>query len=60
PSPSPSPPPSPPPAPTQERLPLDIPRDRFVREEAVERYHLIRHKTFNKEKALSADVMNLP
>ncbi|MCI58969.1 hypothetical protein A2U01_0080224, partial [Trifolium medium] len=36
PSPSPSPPPSPPPAPVQERLPLDIPRDRFVWEEAVD------------------------
>ncbi|MCI35822.1 hypothetical protein A2U01_0057043, partial [Trifolium medium] len=60
PTPTPSLSPSPPPPPAQERLPLDIPRDRFVWEEAVDRYHLIRYKTFNKERALSVDVLNLP
>ncbi|MCI97064.1 hypothetical protein A2U01_0118364, partial [Trifolium medium] len=56
PPPSPSPPrdPTPPPSsPDEPSAPLDIPRNRFVSQAAVERYEVIRHKEFKKERRVS-------
>ncbi|MCI81284.1 hypothetical protein A2U01_0102557, partial [Trifolium medium] len=61
PSPSPSREPAPPHlSPYEPPAPLDIPRNRFVRQEAIDRYQVNRHKDFKHEWRVFDEVMAFP
>ncbi|MCI38888.1 hypothetical protein A2U01_0060117, partial [Trifolium medium] len=61
PSPSPSREPTPPPSsPDEPPVLLDIPRNHFVHQEAVDRYQVIWHNDFKHERRVSGEVMVFP